>query len=80
MLWKDPSRYSLTEINKLIDEHEEALKTIRNRIHYAYNVQKNQSMPDRDFTPEEKERIEHHRNAIQELKAVKFGYQAATTG
>ena len=72
-LWKDRSRYSLAEINKLITEHEEAAKVIRSRIRYNYDVNVARSVPERDFTPEEQAHLQHHREAIQELKEIKLG-------
>jgi len=72
-LWKDRSRFSLSEINKLITEHEEAMKAIRSRIQFRYNIQLARSMPDRDFTPEEEAHLQHHKEAIQELKEIKLG-------
>lgn len=72
-LWKDRSRYSLAEINKLIIEHEDAVKAIKSRIHYTYDVRLARSVPDRDLTVEEQEHLQHHRNAIQELKEIKLG-------
>lgn len=73
ILWKDRARYSLAEINKLITEHEEAIKSIKSRIHYSYDVTLARSVPSRDFTPEELEHLQHHRTAIQEFREIKLG-------
>lgn len=73
LLWKDRSRFSLSEINRLITEHEEAIKAIRSRIPFSYNSQLARSVPEREFTTEESEHLEHHRNAIRELKEIKLG-------
>ncbi len=78
VLWKDRSRYSLTEINKLITEHEDAIKSIKSRIHFIYDVKQARSVPDRDFTIEEQEYLQHHREAIQELRSIKLGLKPAT--
>lgn len=72
-LWKDRSRFSLAEINKLISEHEDAIKAIKSRIHFVYDMKLARSMPDRDFTPEEQEHLQIHRAAIAELKEIKLG-------
>lgn len=70
-LWKDKSRYSLSEINKLIEDHEEALRSIKSRCAYKYSIELSQTVP--DFTPEEQEHWDHHQRAIQEFKEIKLG-------
>lgn len=63
----------MAEINTLISEHEEAIKAIKSRPRCVYDASLSRSVPDRDFTPDEQDRLQHHREAIQELKEMKLG-------
>lgn len=75
-LWRDRSRYSLSEINRLIEEHAESIKAIRSRIPFTYDVTQSRSVPVRELTSEEAEHIQHHRSAIEELREIKLGVRS----
>jgi hypothetical protein len=72
-IWKSAARLTLTEINKLIEEHEEEIRKVKAKIPTVYDRERGRYGPLRDLTQEEVAFIEQHREAIDELKALKLG-------
>lgn len=72
-LWPDPSQLSLNVINKLIDEHKEAVKKIQTPITSVYDHTQGRNVPSRPFTPEEEDVLDAHRERIEFLTELKPG-------